>query len=320
MEWDIFISHASEDRDVFVEPLAKGLKRHGFKVWYDKFCLQVGDSVRRSIEKGLTNSNYGLVVLSKNFFSKEWPQRELDSLFSIKINKKARILPIWLGIDHNEICNYSPLLADIFALKAFDGIESIISKIEERTQIDHFIPHDIFIEKIKYFHSDDKYSQKFILQRSIFNLNKLACYHNEKDITECPYDFEEKPTEEDKFYEQLNHSLKLKFVIPLNTYLDFDGYLKYDDIEYISSMIRKWSSGKWGPNGSYELFWLLDDWYDLDCMFILFDIPNYSISGDQRIKLEELIINYGSRHVREKFDPNKAYALVLKKYYSHNDS
>jgi len=70
MEWDIFISHASEDRDVFVEPLAKGLKRHGFKVWYDKFCLQVGDSVRRSIEKGLTNSSYGLVVLSKNFFPK----------------------------------------------------------------------------------------------------------------------------------------------------------------------------------------------------------------------------------------------------------
>ncbi len=101
----------------------------------------------------------------------------------------------------------------------------------------------------------------------------------------------------------------------------YDSFLKgeREDIGYISSMIRKWSSGKLGPNVSYELFWLLDDWLDLDCMFILFDIPNYSISGDQRIKLEELIINYGSRHVREKYDPNKAYALVLEKYYSHND-
>ena len=315
MEWDIFISHASEDTESFVEPLAKSLRRHGFKVWYDKFCLRVGDSVRRSIEKGLNNSSYGLVVLSRSFFSKEWPQRELDSLLSMKTDNKARILPIWFGIGHDEICKFSPLLADIFALKASDGIESIVCKIEEDAQIDHFISHDKFIEKIKYFHSDDRYSQKFIVQRSIFNLNKLACYHNETDQTECPFDFEEKPGEADNFDEQLIFST-VKYDIPLDTYLEFDGYLKHSDLEYISSMIKKWSSGKLGPNGSYELFWLLDDWFDLDCMFILFDLPNYKISGDQRGQLEELIIDYGSRHAREKFDPDKAYAMVLEKYYS----
>ena len=77
-EWDVFICHASEDKAAFVRPLADGLKKHGVKVWYDEFALTIGDSLRRSIDYGLTNSRYGVVVISRNFMLKEWPQRELD--------------------------------------------------------------------------------------------------------------------------------------------------------------------------------------------------------------------------------------------------
>jgi hypothetical protein len=316
MEWDIFICHASEDKDRFVDPLAKRLRHHGFKVWYDKFCLRVGDSVRRSIEKGLINSKYGLVVLSRHFFSKEWPQRELDSLLSIEAYNKSRILPIWFEIGHDEICNFSPLLADKFALNASDGLDSIVSSIEDRVKIDRFILYNEFAERIKCFHSNNKYSRKFILQRSIFNLNKLACFHNEMYQAECPFDILEKPNEADEFYGRRFSSLIAKYDIPSDTYLDFDGYLKYSDLVYISSMIKKWGSGRLGPNGSYELFWVLDEYFDLDCMFILFDLPNFKISGEQRRKLEELIIYYGSRHVEEKFDMDRAYSMVIEKYYS----
>ena len=62
--FDVFISHASEDKDDFVRDLANSLQRHGLKVWYDEFTLRVGDSLRRSIENGLKNSSYGVVVLS----------------------------------------------------------------------------------------------------------------------------------------------------------------------------------------------------------------------------------------------------------------
>jgi hypothetical protein len=51
--FDVFISHASEDKEAFVEPLATELRKRGLKVWFDKFELKVGDSLRhRSKNKG----------------------------------------------------------------------------------------------------------------------------------------------------------------------------------------------------------------------------------------------------------------------------
>jgi hypothetical protein len=71
--WDLFVSHASEDKETFVEPLAVALGRFGVKVWYDKFSLRLGDSLSRSIDNGLAKSDYGLVVLSPAFLQKRWP-------------------------------------------------------------------------------------------------------------------------------------------------------------------------------------------------------------------------------------------------------
>jgi hypothetical protein len=76
--WDAFISHASEDKQEFVRPLADALQALGSSIWYDDFALTVGDSLRRSIDHGLANSRWGVVVLSPNFFAKHWPQIELD--------------------------------------------------------------------------------------------------------------------------------------------------------------------------------------------------------------------------------------------------
>jgi hypothetical protein len=84
-EWDAFICHASEDKTNFVDPFAHRLRESGLSVWYDVFSLKLGDSLRRKIDEGLAQSRYGIVVLSKYFFSKEWPQSELDGLMSREI-------------------------------------------------------------------------------------------------------------------------------------------------------------------------------------------------------------------------------------------
>ena len=75
--WDVFISHASEDKDSFVRPLAMELSRLGLRVWFDEFSLDIGDSISASIDKGLAESKFGLVVISPSFISKPWPRREL---------------------------------------------------------------------------------------------------------------------------------------------------------------------------------------------------------------------------------------------------
>ena len=127
--YDIFICHASEDKDEFVRPLAEGLRAKGLKVWYDEFSLKIGDSLRESIDSGLANSSSGVVVISHNFFKKRWPQKELNGLFSKIQSDRKIILPIWHNISAEEISAYSPLLADIISARSSDGLDEVISSI-----------------------------------------------------------------------------------------------------------------------------------------------------------------------------------------------
>ena len=114
--YDAFISHATEDKNSIVRPLAKILTNMGFQIWYDEFELRVGDSLRQSIDKGLVNSNYGIVILSKAFFEKNWPQYELNGLTAKEIEGKKVILPVWHEVEKKDVLNYSPTLADKVAL------------------------------------------------------------------------------------------------------------------------------------------------------------------------------------------------------------
>lgn len=127
---DIFISHATEDKDDIVRALAEALRAAGVEVWYDEFSLKVGDSLRRKIDQGLASSRFGLVVLSPFFFAKEWPQRELDGLVQLEIAGRARILPIWHKVTRDEVASFSPTLADKVALNTTTmTIDEIVRKL-----------------------------------------------------------------------------------------------------------------------------------------------------------------------------------------------
>lgn len=129
--YDVFISHASEDKDGFVRPLADALVKAELRVWYDDFTLTLGDSLRASIDKGLAASRFGVVILSHRFFAKEWPQRELNGLFALMQPGEKKLLPIWYDITREELAKYSPIVADLLAARSNDGIESVVKKILE---------------------------------------------------------------------------------------------------------------------------------------------------------------------------------------------
>jgi len=116
--WDLFISHASEDKDSFVRPLATELSRLGLRVWYDEFSLQLGDSLSASIDRGLAESDAGLVVISHAFMAKRWTQRELAGLVAGHMGRGQLILPVWLNVSHDEVLSFSPTLADTIAIDA----------------------------------------------------------------------------------------------------------------------------------------------------------------------------------------------------------
>lgn len=115
--YDVFISHASEDKADVARPLAELLVQRGLKVWYDEFALTIGDSLRRSIDRGLASSRFGLIVLSPDFFRKEWPQAELDGLVSKQRATGGKvILPVWHRVTKDDVLAASPTLADLKAL------------------------------------------------------------------------------------------------------------------------------------------------------------------------------------------------------------
>ncbi len=113
--YDVFISHASEDKDEVVRPLAHALANKNLTVWYDEFELKIGDSLRRKIDKGLANSRFGIVVLSKDFIKKGWTNYELDGIITKAVGGDQVILPIWHNITKKEVIDYSPSLADKLA-------------------------------------------------------------------------------------------------------------------------------------------------------------------------------------------------------------
>lgn len=114
--WDVFISHASEDKATFVRPLATALTSLGVLVWYDEFSLSLGDSLSRSIDKGIASARFGIVVISPHFIVKPWPEYELRGLVSREIGQDRVILPIWHGVTRDDVLAFSPSLADKVAL------------------------------------------------------------------------------------------------------------------------------------------------------------------------------------------------------------
>lgn len=130
--YDVFISHASEDKDSIVRPLANALVSEGLEVWYDEFSLRIGDSLRQKIDKGLAMSRVGLVVLSPAFIGKGWTNYELDGIVTRTVSGEQILLPIWHEITKQQVINYSPSLADKVARStATHTVEEIASEISQ---------------------------------------------------------------------------------------------------------------------------------------------------------------------------------------------
>jgi hypothetical protein len=131
-EYDVFISHASEDKEEVVRQLAEALVRERLKVWYDEFELRIGDSLRQKIDKGLANSRIGLVVLSPSFMNKGWTNYELDGILTKTLTGEQILLPIWHKVSKQEVMEFSPSLADKVARStSTHTVDEIAAEIAE---------------------------------------------------------------------------------------------------------------------------------------------------------------------------------------------
>jgi hypothetical protein len=127
--WDVFISHAHEDKASVAVPLAQLLEAAGLRVWLDQQELGLGDSIRAKIDAGLAGSRFGVVVLSKSYFEKRWTANELDSFFVTESDSQTRLLPVWHGVTRAEVARRSPLLAGRKGESTSEGLTSVAKKI-----------------------------------------------------------------------------------------------------------------------------------------------------------------------------------------------
>jgi hypothetical protein len=128
--YDVFICHASEDKDDFVRPLAELLVRQHIDVWYDEFSLSIGDSLSDKIDQGLAKSRFGIVVLSPHFFTKPWAKRELKGLVAREtFERQDVILPVWHRVGLADIVEFSPPMADKKAASSEDGINAVLREL-----------------------------------------------------------------------------------------------------------------------------------------------------------------------------------------------
>jgi TIR domain len=124
---DIFICHAGEDKDTFARPLAVALRDAGLDVWFDEFELRPGQGLRRSLDAGLAGSRYGIVILSRAFFGKRWPEYELDGM--TQLLGDGRLIPIWHGVDVDDVKRYSGPLADRIAILSAKGVDHAVAEL-----------------------------------------------------------------------------------------------------------------------------------------------------------------------------------------------
>jgi hypothetical protein len=97
-----FISHASEDKAGYAEPLARELLAKGIDVWLDKWEIAPGDSlVHKIFHQAMAETDAVVVILSKTSVRKPWVEKELDVAVVRNIQKLSRLIPV--RIDDCEV-------------------------------------------------------------------------------------------------------------------------------------------------------------------------------------------------------------------------
>ncbi|NHZ72820.1 MAG: TIR domain-containing protein, partial [Aquificales bacterium] len=107
---DLFISCVAADQPT-TDALTNKLQQDGLTLTLIR--LGLGDSLAYRMEQGFREANYGVLILSPDFFKKPWPRSELDKIAMIdrEFDDQSRLFPLWQQITQAEIARYSSALA-----------------------------------------------------------------------------------------------------------------------------------------------------------------------------------------------------------------
>ena len=115
--YDVFLSHANQDKTSYVDDLKKSFDKLNIQVFYDKDTLEWGDNWKNKILEGVKKAEFAIIVISDNFFGREWTEKELMDFLNRQNQKGQKIiLPILHEISVEKLQEKYPAIADIQAL------------------------------------------------------------------------------------------------------------------------------------------------------------------------------------------------------------
>lgn len=136
VEFDVFLSHSSLDKEEYVSKLSDKLESKEIKVFEDVKIFKIGQSQTDMMNMGILNSKFVVVFLSPNFINSGWTDYEFKSFLNREINeKRIIILPIWHDVSFEDVKNYNPYLVDKFALDTKKySMDEIVESIYQAVQ------------------------------------------------------------------------------------------------------------------------------------------------------------------------------------------
>jgi hypothetical protein len=127
--YDAFISHAVEDKIPIANELCDRLEQAGLRIWYSGKELNTGDSINATIQAGLDESRFGVVIFSKHYIRKTWTLREFYILLGKEKDGRRIILPVLYEVTPEELALKDLVMADRFAIKADGGMDHVVDKL-----------------------------------------------------------------------------------------------------------------------------------------------------------------------------------------------
>lgn len=129
---DVFLSHASPDKEQHVRPFSEELARRGISFWLDEAEIDWGDSITRKINEGLSLSRYVVVFLSPDFMGRNWAEAELAAALNRENSEgETVVLPVIIGEARQVLARY-PLLRDKLYLDGRKGPNFLADRLVSR--------------------------------------------------------------------------------------------------------------------------------------------------------------------------------------------
>lgn len=120
-KYDLFISHASKDKSTFVDELYETFSKLGIRIFYDKEVISWGDNWKKVILEGTEQSEFAVIVISNNFFGREWTERELNEFLQRQNSSNQKIiLPLLYGVTRDDLLEKYPTLSEIQYISSED--------------------------------------------------------------------------------------------------------------------------------------------------------------------------------------------------------